>query len=94
MYFIGTAGDSLGPYHNGVKFSTHDVDNDSIDDFNCAQNNHGGWWFTACHNSHLNGEYLEGHHTKVRGTGVNWHPFKGHQYSYKIAEMKVGHHGS
>ena len=48
----------------------------------------GAWWYSACHNSNLNGMYLEGPHDSF-GTGVNWFHFRGYKYSLKFAEMKV-----
>ena len=45
--YFGTAGDSMtnGSYSvNGMKFSTHDRDND-LCSCNCAQAWTGGWWF-------------------------------------------------
>ena len=47
--------------HNGMKFSTKDVDNDAYSG-SCAQIYHGAWWFEECHYSNLNGEYLGGLH--------------------------------
>ena len=86
--FTGTAGDSLRG-HNGMKFSTKDVDNDISRDRNCAQFLHGAWWFWSCLYSHLNGEYLGSHPFQGRN-GIHWDRFKGLDYSYKVAEMKVG----
>ena len=43
--YRGNAGDSMA-YHNGVKFSTWDRDNDNWVN-NCAQSHKGGWWFNA-----------------------------------------------
>ncbi|XP_061176302.1 ficolin-1-like [Saccostrea echinata] len=53
--YSGTAGDSLD-YHNGMKFSTKDQDNDS-NSGNCAITWHGAWWNKSCHQSNLNGKY-------------------------------------
>ena len=54
--FNGTAGDSLGD-HNSMQFSTKDRDNDLLPFKNCAKDLKGGWWFTGCYSSFLNGPY-------------------------------------
>ncbi|XP_061176951.1 ficolin-1-like [Saccostrea echinata] len=54
--YNGTAGDSLIDWHNGMKFSTKDQDND-MSSVNCATKYHGAWWYNACYQSNLNGQY-------------------------------------
>ena len=45
-------------YHNGMQFSTIDVDNDVKSGENCAADvKFGGWWYKACANVNLNGPY-------------------------------------
>ncbi|RUS83903.1 hypothetical protein EGW08_008317 [Elysia chlorotica] len=56
--YKGTAGDSLKS-HDNILFSTHDVDNDLLDE-NCAENNRGAWWYHRCKRSNLNGEWGKG----------------------------------
>ncbi|XP_062572004.1 ryncolin-2-like [Saccostrea cucullata] len=55
--YSGTAGDSLA-YHNGVKFSTKDQDND-LSTRNCAMQFYGGWWYKDSHSTNLNGLYAQ-----------------------------------
>ncbi len=90
FHFTGTAGDSLGN-NNGKKFTTQDVDNDRKSSVNCAHSQHGAWWFYRCSWAHLNGEYLKGRHNQS-ANGILWQRFKGWDYSYKVAEMKVAPH--
>ncbi len=71
----------------GTKFSTVDKDNDAWSK-SCAQRFSGAWWYSACHNSNLNGLYLKGEHESF-GNGVNWYHFRGYHYSLKNTELKV-----
>ena len=82
--YSGTAGDSLD-YHNGMKFSTRDNDNDKHS-INCAQIDRGAWWFRYCISSHLNGLY---HNPVISSNdGIIWYHWKGY-YSLKFTEMKT-----
>ena len=55
-FYSGTAGDML-TYHNEMAFTTKDRDNDKQKSYNRAVNYRGAWWFKACLNSNLNGNY-------------------------------------
>jgi hypothetical protein len=83
--YNGTAGDSLS-HHDNMAFSTYDSDNDDGDD-NCAQVYKGAWWYHACYNSNLNGQYLNGEHSTY-ADGVNWQAWRGLYYSLLKTEMK------
>eukprot|EP00731_Ephydatia_muelleri_P034212 Em0051g4a len=74
--YSGNAGyDSLS-YHNGMKFTTLDQDNDNWGS-NCAsQNSKGGFWYNACHYVNPNGEY---------NSYMYWYPLG----NIKFEEMKI-----
>ena len=58
--YWGTAGDPFVSgmvSHNGMRFSTKDVDNDRNPNVNCALDYKGGWWYNRCHSCQLNGLY-------------------------------------
>lgn len=74
--------------HRGYPFSTKDQDNDSYTSGSCAVNHKGGWWYSQCHSSNLNGVYHHGPHSSY-ADGVNWHTWKGYNYSAKRSEMKI-----
>ena len=82
----GDAGDSLA-YHNGMKFSTKDRDND-LASYSCAQLKKGGWWYNKCHHSNLNGLYLRGPNIQF-AVGVIWYYWRGDYYSLQKTEMKI-----
>ncbi|XP_063795765.1 tenascin-N-like isoform X2 [Pseudophryne corroboree] len=81
--YSGTAGDALG-YHNGWKYSTWDRDND-IALTNCALSHRGAFWYKNCHLANPNGQYGDNNHSQ----GVNWEPWKGHEFSIPVVEMKM-----
>ncbi|XP_034449782.1 microfibril-associated glycoprotein 4-like isoform X5 [Hippoglossus hippoglossus] len=81
----GGAGNSLSS-HNGQKFSTFDKDQDTYSS-NCAKTYFGGWWYGECHAVNPNGLYLWG--SSAFGIGINWHSWKGYEYSLKEIAMKI-----
>ncbi|XP_053325121.1 tenascin-N-like [Spea bombifrons] len=81
--YSGTAGDAL-VYHNGLKFTTWDRDND-LALTNCALSHRGAFWYKNCHLANPNGQYGDNNHSQ----GVNWETWKGHEYSIPFIEMKI-----
>jgi ficolin len=51
--FSGNVGKDAMDYHNGMKFTTKDRDND-LNYVNCAQERSGGFWYNACAYSCVN----------------------------------------
>ena len=82
--YAGNAGDALD-FHNGMKFSTFDRDNDE-DTRNCAVTYTGAWWYNGCYYSNLNGLYLPG--STDTGT-VNWFHWKNSYFSFNATTMKI-----
>jgi len=82
--YFGSAGDSL-TVHSNMFFSTLDVDHDLSLDEDCASLSHGAWWYNACHQSNLNGQY----NNTASGQGVNWSSWLGYEYSLRFSEMKI-----
>ncbi len=85
--YSGTAGDSL-TYHNTMKFTTYDKDQDGLNGGNCAVTFKGAFWHDICHLANPNGQYDHGTATAF-AEGINWETFKGRGYSLKTIELKV-----
>ncbi|XP_078659335.1 scavenger receptor cysteine-rich domain superfamily protein-like [Branchiostoma floridae x Branchiostoma belcheri] len=85
--YTGNAGDSLRN-SDGHKFSTVDRDNDAS---RCSQRfGQGGWWYSWCGYSRLNGRYLGNCGNSCQwGQGVMWYGWKGYRYSLKSVSMKI-----
>nr|XP_022343597.1 ficolin-1-like [Crassostrea virginica]XP_022343598.1 ficolin-1-like [Crassostrea virginica] len=91
--YHGNSGDSLTSVrdnHNGNMFSTHDRDNDRRGYNNCARHYRGGWWYSDCYDSNLNGQYYpQGKHIDFfHRDGIHWNSINEHS-SLKFVEMSV-----
>jgi hypothetical protein len=58
-------------YHEEMEFSTHDRDNDKSVYTNCAKINGGGWWYNACYQILLTGDYKK--HFEIKSLGADSH---------------------
>ncbi|KAG7487916.1 hypothetical protein MATL_G00028430 [Megalops atlanticus] len=77
---------------SGLPFSTQDRDNDQKMDTNCAKHLSGGWWFSNCGQSNLNGKYFSSPPPKQRHQrkqGVFWKTWRGRYYPLKSTTMKI-----
>jgi hypothetical protein len=84
--YCGDCGDSLR-VHLGAEFSTYDYDNDQAV-FSCAVKHKGGWWYKACYQSNLNGEYKNGGSSPAQD-GISWFTCGDYNYSYKTTKMMI-----
>ena len=87
LFFVNCLGVSFSG-HSGMQFSSKDADNDVFEEGSCSLIYHGGWWYSACHFSNLNGLYLGGPHASY-ADGIEWNAFRGLYYSLKTTEMKI-----
>lgn len=69
-------------YHDKIKFSTKDADNDLDATQNCASKYNSGWWFNSCYKANLNGLYNNQSH------GVRWNPWQ-NSGSLTQSEIKI-----
>ncbi|XP_078339827.1 microfibril-associated glycoprotein 4-like [Crassostrea virginica] len=84
--FEGNIGDSL-LYHNGMKFSTRDQDNDKYSGGSCSQVSHGAWWYKGCHYSNLNGKYMDTATNDYKSN--SWYYWKNNYESLQITRMMI-----
>ncbi|XP_028284390.1 angiopoietin-related protein 4 [Parambassis ranga] len=77
---------------SGLPFSTQDQDNDQKTDTNCAKHLSGGWWFSNCGRSNLNGRYFQSPPPKQRHQrkqGIFWKTWRGRYYPLKSSIMMI-----
>nr|XP_061791245.1 angiopoietin-related protein 4-like [Nerophis lumbriciformis] len=83
-------GESFLTGASGLPFSTADCDNDLNVDVNCSELHSGGWWFSSCGTSNLNGKFPK------RSSPLKWQPrkmfwtdTKGHKHTLRTTLMKI-----
>ena len=87
--FSGNVGDSLF-YHNGMEFSTADMDNDAHSSYNMAVTRGGPWWFGLEYKSNLNNFAYENHTLSYRSMKkMSWFSWSSSYGSIKFSEMKM-----
>ncbi|XP_063318880.1 angiopoietin-related protein 4 [Pelmatolapia mariae] len=77
---------------SGLPFSTRDQDNDQKSDTNCAKHLSGGWWFSNCGRSNLNGRYFQSPPPKQRHQrkqSIFWKTWRGRYYPLKSSMMMI-----
>ncbi|XP_013862735.1 angiopoietin-related protein 4 [Austrofundulus limnaeus] len=78
---------------DGLPFSTADRDNDLTADINCAELLSGGWWFSSCGESNLNGKYPrqpeQNRRLKFRRQAMFWTVTPGQSGSLRTTLLKI-----
>uniref|UniRef100_A0A8W8JMS7 Fibrinogen C-terminal domain-containing protein n=1 Tax=Magallana gigas TaxID=29159 RepID=A0A8W8JMS7_MAGGI len=83
--YSGNAGDSLD-YHNNMKFSTPDQDNDNKNG-SCATKFRSGLWFNNCYFANPNGQYTD---SEITGPGyIIWKLWKNSSISLKSIQLMI-----
>ena len=89
--YWGNAGNGFsftnGPRHNGMKFTTMDVDNDEDPNSNCAVSYRGGWWYSGCHSCQLNAIYPRDVNNSP--SFMSWRPIDNKYGNIFFSEMKI-----
>ncbi|XP_059201305.1 angiopoietin-related protein 4 [Centropristis striata] len=76
---------------SGLPFSTYDQDNDQKSD-HCAKHLSGGWWFSHCGRSNLNGRYFQSPPPKQRHQrkqNIFWKTWRGRYYPLKSSKIMI-----
>ena len=79
----GDAGDRFR-YHDGMKFTTYDKDQDKMAGTNCAYYSFGAWWHNNCNAVNINGDF-----DRYRQQGDIQKVFEYFPYRLSFSEMKV-----
>ncbi|XP_070764338.1 angiopoietin-related protein 4-like [Enoplosus armatus] len=78
---------------SGLPFSTADRDNDLAAEVNCAELLSGGWWFSSCGESNLNGRFSRRpsllRRQQPRRQGMFWTSTKGQNTSVRTTLLKI-----
>ncbi|XP_062337906.1 angiopoietin-related protein 4 [Osmerus eperlanus] len=88
----GSLHSALTPDPAGLPFSTRDQDHDLKNNASCAKQLSGGWWFSNCGRSNLNGRYFQSPLPKQRHQrkqGMFWKTWRGRYYPLKTTRMMI-----
>ncbi|XP_056016349.1 fibrinogen-like protein A [Ostrea edulis] len=83
--YSGTAGDSFS-YHNGMKYTTKDQDNDNYKT-NCATYYKAAWWYNKCSYLNMNGQYANS--AVVSDFKLNWYAWGNKHEALRRASMMI-----
>ncbi|KAM9097204.1 angiopoietin-related protein 4 [Sarcophilus harrisii] len=94
LKLTGPVAGELGPATKdglSLPFSTWDRDHDLRTDLNCAKNLSGGWWFSTCGHSNLNGKYFHSlpRQRHQRKQGIFWKTWRGRYYPLQATTMLI-----
>ncbi|KAL0175484.1 hypothetical protein M9458_027814, partial [Cirrhinus mrigala] len=75
-------------YHNEMKFSTFDKDQDRAGD-SCALMYQGGFWYNKCYYTNPTADYMFEKEGIEKNTGATWYYWKNNWNSLKSIIMKI-----
>lgn len=86
--YSGTAGDAMN-YHNNMKFSTPDQDNDiwHMTNDSCAIEWKSAWWFNGCIHTNPNGLFADSE--KLDPAYVTWFPYNNSWITMKTIQLMI-----
>ncbi|XP_008107539.1 angiopoietin-related protein 3 [Anolis carolinensis] len=80
------------PEQKELKFLTEDHGNNTERNISCPESESGGWWYSGCEETNLNGKYIwpnsKGRLEK-RKRGLYWKPQKGRPYLLKSTKLMI-----
>ncbi|KAH0618547.1 hypothetical protein JD844_017866 [Phrynosoma platyrhinos] len=80
------------PEQKEVKFSTKDHEANTERNINCPESYSGGWWYSACEETNLNGKYIKPSskgRLERKKRGLYWKPPKGRPYLLKSTKLMI-----
>jgi len=72
-------------YMDGMRFTTHDRDQDAWSRGNCANLHHGAWWYRQCYVANPNGIYLTP--GTDDDTSMNYYTYKANYESLRAIKL-------
>ncbi|XP_063154116.1 angiopoietin-related protein 3 [Candoia aspera] len=80
------------PEQKEIKFSTKDHGNNTERKLNCPESDSGGWWYSVCEATNLNGKYIKPSSKgklQRRKRGLYWKPQKGKSYLLRSTKLMI-----
>nr|XP_060629633.1 angiopoietin-related protein 3 isoform X1 [Anolis sagrei ordinatus] len=80
------------PEQKELKFLTKDHGNNTERNISCPESDSGGWWYSGCEETNLNGKYIKPSskgRLEKKKRGLYWKPQKGRPYLLKSTKLMI-----